>query len=240
VTSKNVYGTFGETSALAGTTFGFTGQRYDSDTGLYYYKNRYYSPTIGRFLQPDPAGYTDGLNLYIYAGNNAVMFADPLGLASTSAGSTLPYGGVVSEAVPDPLVDQILITPFLGLGRALLYGIGRTITTIFSRAFILEEIGSSGVTRLTGQLLGMSSGSSLSGSFVMANQTTAMVEVYTIAGNPGAIEQAVQGIVALARQQGATTLVVKAWSPRPGIARLLTSQFGGVVQNGNVIIVSHI
>jgi RHS repeat-associated protein len=53
VANKNLYGAFGETS-LSGTTFGFTGQRLDSETGLYYYKRRYYSPTIGRFLQPDP------------------------------------------------------------------------------------------------------------------------------------------------------------------------------------------
>lgn len=53
VNSKFVYSPFGESSSLIGTTFGYTGQRYDSESGLYYYKARYYSPNIGRFLQPD-------------------------------------------------------------------------------------------------------------------------------------------------------------------------------------------
>jgi RHS repeat-associated protein len=98
VTNKNNYSPFGENAAFTGTTFGFTGQRYDSETGLYYYKARYYSPTIGRFLQPDPVGYTklpctcrceeiecDGtgalqLNLYAYVGSDPLNWKDPLGL----------------------------------------------------------------------------------------------------------------------------------------------------------------
>jgi RHS repeat-associated protein len=96
VTNKNVYGTFGETSALAGTTFGFTSQRYDSDTGLYYYKNRYYSPTIGRFLQPDPAGYVAGLNLYSYVNNSPCIYTDPFGL--TPVGDTASGQSGVSLA----------------------------------------------------------------------------------------------------------------------------------------------
>jgi RHS repeat-associated protein len=98
VTSKNVYGTFGETSALAGTTFGFTGQRYDSDTGLYYMKNRYYSASVGRFLQPDPVGYKDGLNLYTYGGNNAVIYGDPLGLASVGNGGMFSLSASASSS----------------------------------------------------------------------------------------------------------------------------------------------
>jgi RHS repeat-associated protein len=62
------YGPFGETASLTGTPFGFTGQRYDSEIGLYNYKARYYSPAIGRFLQPDPIGMAGGMNLYSYVG----------------------------------------------------------------------------------------------------------------------------------------------------------------------------
>ena len=58
----------------------FTGRRYDSETGLYYYRARYYSPEIGRFLQPDPIGYAAGLNLYTYCGNNPINWVDPYGL----------------------------------------------------------------------------------------------------------------------------------------------------------------
>lgn len=80
VSNKNLYGPFGEITTLAGTTFGFTGQRYDAELGLYYFKNRYYSPTLGRFLQPDPIGYTgEELNIYGYAANSPLKYTDPTG-----------------------------------------------------------------------------------------------------------------------------------------------------------------
>jgi len=58
----------------------FTGRRLDDETGLYYYRARYYKPDISRFLQPDPIGYDDGLNMYTYVGNNPLAWTDPLGL----------------------------------------------------------------------------------------------------------------------------------------------------------------
>ena len=51
-------------------------------SGLYNFRSRYYSPAIGRFLQPDPIGYATGdMNLYTYVGNDVANFTDPLGLA---------------------------------------------------------------------------------------------------------------------------------------------------------------
>ncbi len=82
VVNSYAYSPFGECSSMSGTTFGFTGQRYDPEIGLYYYKNRHYSPKIGRFLQPDPLGYVDGLNSYQYAFNDPLQFTDSLGLSS--------------------------------------------------------------------------------------------------------------------------------------------------------------
>lgn len=81
VTHRYEYGPYGESAALSGTSFGFTGQRYDAESGLYNYKARYYSPTIGRFLQPDVIGYADGLNLYEYVKNQPVNFVDAMGFA---------------------------------------------------------------------------------------------------------------------------------------------------------------
>ena len=56
------YGPFGENGITAPNRFGYTGQQYIAGLGLYYYKARWYSPTIGRFLETDPIGYGDGVN----------------------------------------------------------------------------------------------------------------------------------------------------------------------------------
>jgi RHS repeat-associated protein len=58
----------------------FTGQQWYSQLGLYDLRNRFYSPDIGRFLQPDPIGFAgDPTNLYRYCGNNPVIYSDPTG-----------------------------------------------------------------------------------------------------------------------------------------------------------------
>src|SRR5665213_1589069 len=54
----------------SGEPYRFTGRRFDPETGLYYYRARYYSPVLGRFLQTDPVGYSADLDLYTYVGND--------------------------------------------------------------------------------------------------------------------------------------------------------------------------
>ena len=60
--------------------FTYTGREWDKETGLYYYRARYYDPKVGRFISKDPIGLAGGINLYSYVGNNPVNFVDPLGL----------------------------------------------------------------------------------------------------------------------------------------------------------------
>ncbi len=78
--SYDEYGNLGSGSAGTGQPYRYTGRRFDLETGLYHYRARYYSPQIGRFLQTDPIGYDDDLNLYAYTGNNPVDATDPTGM----------------------------------------------------------------------------------------------------------------------------------------------------------------
>jgi RHS repeat-associated protein len=72
-------------SQTCSSNYKFTGYEYDSETGLYYAKARYYNPRLGRFMTPDPLGGQIGdpqsVNRYVYVLNNPLSLIDPLGLA---------------------------------------------------------------------------------------------------------------------------------------------------------------
>jgi RHS repeat-associated protein len=80
----SVYGQVAASDADHPNRFMFTGREFDKDTGLYYYRARYYHPEIGRFLQTDPIGYGDGMNWYRYCGNSPLGRSDPYGLYADS------------------------------------------------------------------------------------------------------------------------------------------------------------
>jgi RHS repeat-associated protein len=61
--------------------FQYTGQQWIGELGMYDYRARMYSPTLGRFLRTDPLGYADGLNWHAYIGNDPVNATDPMGLS---------------------------------------------------------------------------------------------------------------------------------------------------------------
>lgn len=82
VKTTYTYAPFGETT-MSGTPstnpFQFTGRENDG-AGLYYYRARYYSPLMQRFISEDPIGLMGGINVYAYVRNNPTRFIDPFGL----------------------------------------------------------------------------------------------------------------------------------------------------------------
>jgi RHS repeat-associated protein len=111
------YDSFGKVTASSGSLtnpFQYTGRELDSETGLYYYRARYYDPTTGRFLSEDPIAFRGGKNFYAYVGNNAVNETDPDGtgvvdcakaLADLQASTARLAGRLAAAAAhggPDP------------------------------------------------------------------------------------------------------------------------------------------
>ena len=113
------YDSFGNLTGSTGSVtnpFQFTARENDAETGLYYYRARYYDPSVGRFLSEDPIQFKGGINFYAYVGNNAINYKDPSGtgvvdcikaiaeLVVATANLKLRVDGMAYHAgLPDPL-----------------------------------------------------------------------------------------------------------------------------------------
>ncbi|WP_045124397.1 RHS repeat-associated core domain-containing protein, partial [Acinetobacter nosocomialis] len=124
---------FGLGSPVSTITFNlrFPGQYYDATTGQFYNHNRFYNPELGRYMEPDPIGLAGGLNPYIYALNNPVMYVDmtgenpiliAMGVSAATAGAFYT-GEVFFNAVYDAYKND------------------QSILDSFSKSFSIKELG---------------------------------------------------------------------------------------------------
>lgn len=99
VVTEYTYDPFGATTATgeaSANAFQYTGRENDSATGLYYYRTRYYSPSLHRFISEDRVDVTPWeTNLYAYVGNDPLGFIDPYGEFATGVAAGL---AIVVEA----------------------------------------------------------------------------------------------------------------------------------------------
>jgi RHS repeat-associated protein len=104
------YGQVASASNDEGNNLEYTGREND-ETGLYYYRARYYDPLLKRFASEDPLGYGDReFNLHAYVAGNPISTVDPLGLFGSSDLPSLPQSWVDFSA---------------GMGDVILFGQGR-------------------------------------------------------------------------------------------------------------------
>lgn len=163
------YDSFGnivvQMNPAAGDRYLFTGREFDPETGLYYYRARYYDPQLGRFIMQDPIGLLPSAsNLYRYVRNSPTNGSDPRGLLSTveyalivgavgavTAGGLSYYRtGNVGQAVEDGFVTGLGVGLFayflapafaieLGVGLAVLAGVRSEAARLFMAREIIKE-----------------------------------------------------------------------------------------------------
>jgi RHS repeat-associated protein len=64
----------------------YTGQWFNADLAMLYYKARFYSPTLGRFMQTDPIGSASDINAYAHMAGDSINANDPSGLMDADVG----------------------------------------------------------------------------------------------------------------------------------------------------------
>ena len=94
------------------------------------YRNRYYSPGLRRFIEPDPIGFEGGMNLYAYVGNDPVNAIDPWGLWGlgdiikplTKYGTKEAVSPLINKYVDSPQGQRIIVKGIVGAAVGLVTG----------------------------------------------------------------------------------------------------------------------
>jgi RHS repeat-associated protein len=105
VQTQYTYEPFGKTTvtgAANSNPYQFTGRENDGVAGLYFHRARYFSPALGRFISQDPIGFRGGINLYAYANNAPIDFADACGLSPRKPSPNPPFPPLPGPNPPIP------------------------------------------------------------------------------------------------------------------------------------------
>jgi RHS repeat-associated protein len=104
--SYDPFGAVSITGEQSENPFQYTGRENDN-TGLYYYRARYYSPELQRFISEDPIRFKGGLNFYAYVGNDPINITDPTGEGCYSAKALGSLSPEVRAKIPPDWIDFI-------------------------------------------------------------------------------------------------------------------------------------
>ena len=129
----------------------YRGYYYDTETGLYYLKSRYYDPVVGRFITIDSIEYIDpetinGLNLYAYCGNNPVMNVDPSGTS---------WWTDFWNSVAGKIIGTILVVAAVAVVSVLTAGVGAAVTGVLGGGFFASILGGAIGGAISGAVIGV-------------------------------------------------------------------------------------
>ena len=149
VQTSYTYDPFGNTSVSGSSNaneFQYTA-RENEGNGLYFYRNRYYSPLFGRFLAEDPLGLLAGINLYRYVDDSPTSYTDPSGDDKKN-----PVCGYLPQARTEGLsvAGGILAGPTFGIERVVNYNTGKVNIYTYDGAQIYYLNGGGSATGETG------------------------------------------------------------------------------------------
>jgi len=202
--ARREYFPYGKDMIHNGSThhLGFGGRGFDADTGLYYFRRRYYDPKIGRFISPDPYALLHAeklisrprsLHLYAFGNNNPVVNIDPTGLVSISFWEGLLIAVIVVAVIAATVLSAGALAPLLGVAASTMYAIaGVSIGVAMLGGAIVGGLQGGGEGMLAGMLLGLGIVATvfIGAWFYGAALGLGAIAGFAIAGTLGAIQAA--------------------------------------------------